>query len=151
MKREFSRTERSLMKWLSMLYDLVVISVGALAMIYVIYLVVLMALDMLSGFHVQEVLQDIVTILIFLEIFEILSMYFLHHHVNMKNVVEIGVLAVVKELLVNIEPQALGWETLLAMAALIFVMGILYVLEMKRINAHNEFLIEHGIEPEKEE
>ncbi len=151
MEREFNKAEKSLMKWLSMLFDLVVISVGILAMIYVIYLVILLAEDIFTGFDVQEVLQRIVTILIFLEIFEILSMYFLYHHVNMRNVVEIGVLALVKELLVTLNLQELGWENMLAMAALILVMGILYIMEMKRVNAHDEFLIEHGIKPKKEE
>ncbi len=151
MERKFSKSAKRLMKWLSLLFDLVVISVGALAMIYVLYLVFLLALNIFTGFDVQEVLQEIVTILIFLEIFEILSLYFLHHHVNIKNVVEIGVLALVKELLINLNLQALGWETLLAMAVLIFVMGILYILEMKRVDSHDEFLIEHGIKPKNED
>ncbi len=150
MEREFSRKEREMMKWLSRLFDLIVISVGVLAMVYVFYLVFLLALDIVDGLDAQAVLQRVVTILIFLEVFEILSMYFLHHHVHLRSVVEIGVLAIVKELLVTLDLQELGWENMLALAALILVMGILYILEMKRMNAHEEFLIEHGIKKEEE-
>ncbi len=70
---------------------------------------------------------------------------------NLRSVVEIGVLAIVKELLVTLNLQELGWETMLAIAALILVMGILYILEMKRMNSHEEFLIERGIKPKKVE
>ncbi len=150
MEREFSRKEREMMKWLSRLFDLIVISVGVLAMVYVFYLVFLLALDIVDGLDAQAVLQRVVTILIFLEVFEILSMYFLHHHVHLRSVVELGVLAIVKELLVTLNLQELGWENMLALAALILVMGILYILEMKRMNAHEEFLIEHGIKKEEE-
>ena len=150
MEREFSEAEKKLMRWLGRLYDLIVLSVGILAMVYVLYLIYGLAIQIFTGFDVEDVLQEIVTILIFLEIFEILTLYFLHHHVHMRNVVEIGVLALVKELLVNINIEAIPWETLLAIAALIFVLGILYVLEMKRINAHEEFLMEHGVKNEEE-
>ncbi len=147
MEREFSNAEKKMMRWLSRLFDLIVISVGILAMLYVFYLVVLLALDIINGSDAQGILQGVVTILIFLEIFEILSMYFLYHHVNLRSVVEIGVLAIVKELLVTLNLQELGWETMVAIATLILVMGILYILEMKRMNSHEEFLIEHGIKP----
>ncbi len=151
MEREFNNAEKIMMRWLSRLFDLIVISVGVLAIAYVFYLVYLLALDIARGLDAQAILQEIVTILIFLEIFEILSLYFLHHHVNLRSVVEIGVLAIVKELLVTLNLQELGWENMLAIAALILVMGILYILEMKRMNAHEEFLIEHGVLPKKEE
>ncbi len=151
MEREFNKVEKELMKWLSKLFDLVVISVGILAMIYVIYLVILLAESIITGFKVDVVLQQIVVILIFLEIFEILSLYFLHHHVYLRNIMEIGVLALVKELLVTLNLQELGWENMIAIATLILVMGVLYILEMKRLNTHEEFLINHGIKPKKDE
>ena len=151
MERKFNEVEKRMMRWLSRLFDLIVISVGILSIAFVFYLVYLLAIDIVRGLDAQTILQEIVTILIFLEIFEILSMYFLHHHVNLRSVVEIGVLAIVKELLVTLDLRELGWENMLAIATLILVMGMLYILEMKRINAHEEFLIEHGMLSKDEE
>ncbi len=151
MQREFSRTEKVLMRWLSNIFDMVVIAVGALAMVYVIYLVIVLAEEILTGFDVESVLQGIVLILIFFELFEIIAMYLLHHHVSMKNVVEIGVLAIVKELLIVTDLESIHWQSMVAMALLILVMGGLYVFEMRRIDRHNEFLIEHGMEPDTDE
>lgn len=151
MQREFSRTEKIMMKWLSTIFDMVVIAVGALAMVYVIYLVIVLATEIFTGFDVEAVLQGIVLILIFFELFEIIAMYLLHHHVSMKNVVEIGVLAIVKELLIVMDLESIEWQSMMAMALLILVMGGLYVIEMRRIDRHNEFLIEHGMEPDSDE
>ncbi len=151
MEREFSRAEERVMKWLIMLFNMVVIALGILTMLYVIYLIFQLALGMIRGMGVETVLQGIVLILIFLEVFGIIWMYFKYHHVSMKNVVEIGVLAMVKELLITLDLHAFGWETLLAVSALILAMGTIYVLEMKRIDRHEEFLIEHGITPENDE
>lgn len=44
--------------------------------------------------------------------------HIIYHNVPMKNVVEIGVLALVKELLVTLDLTELGWQVLLGMAAL---------------------------------
>ena len=151
MQREFSRTERTVMRWLSNIFDMVVIAVGALAMVYVIYLVIVLAGKILAGFDVESVLQGIVLILIFFELFEIIAMYLLYHHVSLKNVVEIGVLAIVKELLIVTDLESMQWQRMAAMALLILVMGALYIIEMRRMDRHREFLIEHGIDPDSED
>ena len=144
MERELSRAEEKVMKWLIMMFNMVVIALGVLTMLYVMFLIVQLAYGIIEGMNVEAVLQGIVLILIFLEIFGIIWMYFRYHHVSMKNVVEIGVLAMVKELLITLDLHAFGWETLLAVSALIAAMGSIYVLEMRRIDKHEEFLLEHG-------
>ena len=152
MERELSRAEEKVMKWLIMMFNMVVIALGVLTMLYVMFLIVQLAYGIIEGMNVEAVLQGIVLILIFLEIFGIIWMYFRYHHVSMKNVVEIGVLAMVKELLITLDLHAFGWETLLAVSALIAAMGSIYVLEMKRIDKHEEFLLEHGeVQKEKSE
>jgi uncharacterized membrane protein (DUF373 family) len=152
MERELSRAEEKVMGWLIMMFNMVVIALGVLTMLYVMFLIIQLAYGIIEGMNVEAVLQGIVLILIFLEIFGIIWMYFRYHHVSMKNVVEIGVLAMVKELLITLDLQAFGWETLLAVSALIAAMGSIYVLEMKRIDKHEEFLLEHGeVQKEKSE
>ncbi|GEM_PF-2074427 len=138
MNRKFSNAERTIMSWLGLIFDMVVILLGALIMVYVLYIFIQLVIGIFKGFEVDTVLQGIVLILILLEIFEIVTLYFLYHHVSMKNVVELGVLALVKELLITLDLTTFGWEMLIAIAALIFSMGIIYVLEMRRIDSHEE-------------
>ena len=150
MEREFSRMEKKIMAWLITMFDVVVIALGVITMLYVMILIFNLAIDIFTGINVEAVLQGIVLVLIFLEIFEIIGMYLKYHHVSMKNIAELGVLALVKELLITLDFNEIGWETLLAISALILALGVIYTLEMRRINRHDEFLLEHEKPPEKE-
>jgi uncharacterized membrane protein (DUF373 family) len=149
--REFTKSEDAILHGLSKIFDFVVIVLSAITMAYVIYMIILLIVNSINNFNVEDVLQNIVIILIFLEILEILSMYILYHHVAIKNVVEIGVLALVKELLVTLNLKELGWEMLIGIAALVLVMGWIYIQERKRIDEFKKFLIEHGRDPSEVE
>ncbi|NJE01593.1 phosphate-starvation-inducible PsiE family protein [Thermococcus sp. JdF3] len=143
-----SRAERRALRLLSILFDFVVIALGTLTMLYVVRMILDLAINSLVNFAPEQALQGIVLVLIFLEIFEIIVMYIIYHHVPMKNVVEIGVLALVKELLITLDLTELGWGVLLGMAALIAAMGWVYTRERQREDSYKRFLIEHGITEE---
>jgi uncharacterized membrane protein (DUF373 family) len=144
MTREPSVVETIIMNWLSVLFDLVVITLGTLTMGYVIYLIWMLFTTSLHHFDVELVLHQIVLIIIFLEIFELLAMYVKEHHVSMRNVVELGVLAMVRKIVITLDYTEIPWTTLLGIASLIFVMGWIYVQELRRVTSHEEFLIERG-------
>jgi len=135
--------ENSLLKWLSVLFDIVVIGLATITMGYVVYMMI--ELFLMAPLSIEDVLHQIVLIIIFLEIFELLTMYVKEHHVSMRNVVELGVLAMVRKIIITLDYNQLGWQTLLGMAALIFVMGWIYVQERQRRTRHEEFLLTHGI------
>ncbi|WP_297536460.1 phosphate-starvation-inducible PsiE family protein [Thermococcus sp.] len=135
--------EESLLKWLSILFDIVVIGLATITMGYVVYMMI--ELFLLAPLSIEDVLHQIVLIIIFLEIFELLTMYVKEHHVSMRNVVELGVLAMVRKIIITLDYNQLGWQTLIGMAALIFVMGWIYVQERQRRTRHEEFLLTHGI------
>ncbi|GAB6135118.1 phosphate-starvation-inducible PsiE family protein [Thermococcus henrietii] len=137
--------ENWLVKWLSVLFDIVVIGLATITMGYVVYLMFSLITETLHAFNIEEVLHQIVLVIIFLEIFELLTMYVKEHHVSMRNVVELGVLAMVRKIIITLDYNQLGWQTLLGMAALIFVMGWIYVQERQRRTRHEEFLIEKGL------
>jgi len=137
--------EQGLMKWLSMLFDVVVIALATITMGYVILMLIKLIQMGFHGFNIEEVLHQIVLIIIFLEIFELLAMYVKEHHVSMRNVVELGVLAMVRKIIITLDYNQLGWQTLIGMAVLIFVMGWIYVQERQRRTRHEEFLIEKGL------
>jgi uncharacterized membrane protein (DUF373 family) len=144
MSRKPTIVESIVMGWLSALFDLVVIALGTLTMGYVIYLIWNLLETSLQGFDVEVVLHEIVLIIIFLEIFELLVMYVKEHHVSMRNVVELGVLAMVRKIVITLDYSKIPWTTLIGMAALILAMGWIYVQERRRITSHEEFLIEKG-------
>ncbi|AHL22481.1 MULTISPECIES: phosphate-starvation-inducible PsiE family protein [Thermococcus] len=137
--------ENLLLKWLSVLFDIVVIGLATVTMGYVVYLMFQLVTETFHAFNIEEVLHQIVLVVIFLEIFELLTMYVKEHHVSMRNVVELGVLAMVRKIIITLDYNQLGWQTLLGMAALIFVMGWIYVQERQRRTKHEEFLIEKGL------
>ena len=134
-----------LVKWLSVLFDIVVIGLATVTMAYVIYMMVELVVNSFHAFNIEEVLHQIVLVIIFLEIFELLTMYVKEHHVSMRNVVELGVLAMVRKIIITLDYNQLGWQTLIGMASLIFVMGWIYVQERQRRTKHEEFLLTHGI------
>ena len=137
--------ETLLLKWLSVLFDIVVIGLATITMGYVVYLMVNLLTETMHSFDIENVLHQIVLVIIFLEIFELLTMYVKEHHVSMRNVVELGVLAMVRKIIITLDYNQLGWQTLIGMAALIFVMGWIYVQERQRRTKHEEFLIEKGL------
>ena len=137
--------ENLLVKWLSVLFDIVVIGLATITMGYVVYLMFNLVTETAHSFNIEEVLHQIVLVIIFLEIFELLTMYVKEHHVSMRNVVELGVLAMVRKIIITLDYNQLGWQTLIGMAALIFVMGWIYVQERQRRTKHEEFLIEKGL------
>ena len=137
--------ENLLLKWLSVLFDMVVIGLATITMGYVVYLMANLITETMHSFDIENVLHQIVLVIIFLEIFELLTMYVKEHHVSMRNVVELGVLAMVRKIIITLDYNQLGWQTLIGMATLIFVMGWIYVQERQRRTKHEEFLIEKGL------
>jgi len=147
MKKQYDLgfVETLLVKWLSLLFDIVVIGLATITMGYVIYMMIELVVNSIYTFNIEDVLHQIVLVIIFLEIFELLTMYVKEHHVSMRNVVELGVLAMVRKIIITLDYNQLGWQTLMGMAALIFVMGWIYVQERQRRTRHEEFLLERGL------
>ncbi|SEV83049.1 Uncharacterized membrane protein, DUF373 family [Thermococcus thioreducens] len=131
------------MTWLNVLFDVVVIALATLTMAYIVYIMWRLVINSFNNFDVETVLHQIVLVIIFLEIFELLAMYIKDHHVSMRNVVELGVLAIVRKIVVTLDYSRIEWTTLVGMSLLMFVMGWIYVQERKRITQHEEFLMEH--------
>ncbi|NPA47308.1 MAG: hypothetical protein GXO14_01520 [Thermococci archaeon] len=131
--RENERTpfSRVMLRWLNVIFDLVVIALGTFTMAYVVYMLWELILSSVRSFDVEAVLHQVVLIVIFLEIFEMLMIYIREHHVSMRNIVELGVLAMIRKLIVSTDYNQMEWQKLVAIAVLIFVMGWIYVQEKK--------------------
>ncbi len=129
--RDLGKGEKYVVKWLLRLFDIVAIALGAITIALIVYMMFRLIVNAITSFNIESILQGIVLILIFFEILEIVSMYITYHHVQMRSIVEIGVLAIVKEFLTTLDIGTIGWETLIALAALILAMGWIYVQDKK--------------------
>ncbi|BAD85327.1 hypothetical membrane protein, conserved [Thermococcus kodakarensis KOD1] len=144
-KKELTPLENTALKWMNFAFDLVVIVLALLTMAYVLYAIYDLAEIMLQGFDIEETLHEFLLVIILLELFELLTLYIKEHHVSMRRVAELGVVALVRKLVITIDYKALGWELLIGMAALIFVLGWIYVQERRRISEEEKFIIERGL------
>jgi len=131
--KEQTFAERIVVRWLSVIFDLVVITLGTLTMAYVVYMIWRLVYSSIQNFDVESILHQVVLIIIFLEIFEMLAIYIKEHHVSMRNIVELGLLATIRKLIISTDYNQFGWQLLIAVAVLIFVMGWVYVQD-KRVH-----------------
>jgi uncharacterized membrane protein (DUF373 family) len=148
MRKELSPAEEKILRWMTIAFDAVVILLGILTMIYVAYLLYDMFRMFLHQPDIDGILHDFLLAVILLEIFELLTLYLREHHVSMRRVAELGVVAIVRKLVITADYNQVGWETLISLAALILALGWVYTQERKRTTQHEEFLLEHGYESE---
>jgi uncharacterized membrane protein (DUF373 family) len=145
-KKELTPFESTALRWMNFAFDLVVIVLALLTMAYVLYTIYDLAEIMLHGFDIEDALHQFLLVIILLELFELLTLYIKEHHVSMRRVAELGVVALVRKLVITVDYRTLGWDILLGMAALIFVLGWIYVQERRRISEEEKFIIEHGLD-----
>ncbi|WP_048146641.1 phosphate-starvation-inducible PsiE family protein [Pyrococcus abyssi] len=89
----------------------------------------------LISLNLEGTLEEFLFVLILLEIYELLSLYLRHHHVSMRRVVELGILAIVRKLMVVKDYDSLNPLTLIGLALVIFALGWIYVnLNLKEGN-----------------
>ena len=144
MKKKLSPEEERILRWMTIAFDVVVILLGILTMIYVAYLLYDMFRMFLQEPNIENILHDFLLAVILLEIFELLTLYLREHHVSMRRVAELGVVAIVRKLVITANYNQVGWQTLMSLAALILALGWVYIQERKRTTQHEEFLMERG-------
>ncbi|AMQ19331.1 phosphate-starvation-inducible PsiE family protein [Thermococcus peptonophilus] len=145
-QKELTPLESTALKWMNFAFDLVVILLALLTMVYVLYTIYELTNIMLHGFDVEEALHQFLLVIILLELFELLTLYIKEHHVSMRRVAELGVVAIVRKLVITVDYKTLGWDILIGMAALIFVLGWIYVQERRRISEEEKFIVEHELD-----
>ncbi|MDI3476057.1 MAG: hypothetical protein PWQ95_1785 [Thermococcaceae archaeon] len=145
-QKEPATFENAVLKWMNFTFDLVVIVLAVLIMIFVIRAIYDLVEMIFAGVNVEEALHELLLVIILLELFELLTLYIKEHHVSMRRVAELGVVAIVRKLVITVDYKVLGWEILVGMAALIFTLGWIYVQERRRVSEEEKFLVEHGLD-----
>ncbi|AEC50924.1 hypothetical protein PNA2_0006 [Pyrococcus sp. NA2] len=81
----------------------------------------------LIGFNLESTLEEFLFVLILLEIYELLYLYLRQHHVSMRRIVELGVIAIVRKLMVVKDYRDMNPFTLIGLASVILALGWIYV------------------------
>lgn len=106
---------------------------GGISLLLLIATLAVIAITLFGLFTPDTLLGDtktaistILYVLILLELVVILKHYFEYHHISVTRIVELGVIAVVREVIFHL----LDWEwaQILAVSALLLVLGAMYLV-----------------------
>ncbi|BAA30520.1 phosphate-starvation-inducible PsiE family protein [Pyrococcus horikoshii] len=81
----------------------------------------------LMHLDLENTLEEFLFLLILLEIYELISLYLKYHHVSMRRVVELGVIAIVRKLMIVKDYNSLNPFTLIGLGLVIVALGWIYV------------------------
>ncbi|CUX78442.1 hypothetical protein CHITON_1663 [Thermococcus chitonophagus] len=80
-------------------------------------------IHLLSG-NLELALENFLLVLILLEMYELLSLYLREHHVSMRRIAELGIMAIVRKIMIG---KMYDFKVLIGFSAVIFVLGWIYV------------------------
>src|SRR6266850_7848628 len=125
---------RTLRKYLEFVQDIIVLGLcGALFMAMLIKLFHL-GRSMLAGTDFSVVIADILFILVLIELFRLLLIYLEEHRVSVSTMVEVGIVATLREVIL-IGALHIEWQRLLVVCA--FILTLVMVLRHAGIRSHS--------------
>jgi len=114
---------RTLRKFLEVVQDIIVL--GLCMALFMAMLIKLFHLgrSMLAGTDFSVVIADILFILVLIELFRLLLIYLEEHRVSVSTMVEVGIVATLREVLLKGAMQ-IDWRQMLALCAFIVTLGV---------------------------
>ncbi|HYR77591.1 MAG TPA: phosphate-starvation-inducible PsiE family protein [Pyrinomonadaceae bacterium] len=114
---------RTLRKYLEFVQDIIVL--GLCMALFIAMLIKLFHLgrSMLAGTDFSVVIADILFILVLIELFRLLVIYLEEHRVSVSTMVEVGIVATLREVLLKGAMQA-DWRQMLVLCAFIMTLGV---------------------------
>jgi uncharacterized membrane protein (DUF373 family) len=114
---------RTLRKYLEFVQDIIVL--GLCMALFVAMLIKLFHLgrSMLAGTDFSVVIADILFILVLIELFRLLVIYLEEHRVSVSTMVEVGIVATLREVLLKGAMQV-DWRQMLVLCAFIMTLGV---------------------------
>ena len=114
---------RTLRKYLEIVQDLIVL--GLCVALFMAMLIKLSHLcrTMLAGTDFSVVIADILFILVLIELFRLLVIYLEEHRVSVGTMVEVGIVATLREVLLKGAMQV-DWRQMLVLCAFIITLGV---------------------------
>ena len=110
-------------KYLELVQDIIVL--GLCLALFIAMLIKLLHLgrSMLAGTDFSVVIADILFILVLIELFRLLVIYLEEHRVSVSTMVEVGIVATLREVLLKGAMQ-IDWRQMLALCAFIVTLGV---------------------------
>jgi uncharacterized membrane protein (DUF373 family) len=129
---------RSLRKYLELVQDIIVL--GLCAALFIAMLVKLFHLgkSLLSGTDFSLVIADILFILVLIELFRLLIIYLEEHRISVATMVEVGIVATLREVILTGAMQV-DWRQMLVLSAFLLTLAVvLRYSGVRKINGDTE-------------
>jgi uncharacterized membrane protein (DUF373 family) len=113
----------TLRKYLEFVQDIIVL--GVCAALFVAMLIKLFHLgrSLLGGTDFSAVISDILFILVLIELFRLLVIYLEEHRISVATMVEVGIVATLREVIL-IGAMQVDWRQMLVLCAFILTLGV---------------------------
>ncbi len=128
----------TLRKYLELVQDIIVL--GLCAALFIAMLVKLFHLgkSLLSGTDFSLVIADILFILVLIELFRLLIIYLEEHRISVATMVEVGIVATLREVILTGAMQV-DWRQMLVLSAFLLTLAVvLRYSGVRNINADTE-------------
>ncbi len=114
---------RTLRKYLELVQDVIVL--GLCVALFIAMLVKLFHLgrSLLAGTDFAIVIADILFVLVLIELFRLLVIYLEEHRISVSTMVEVGIVATLREVLLKGAMQV-DWKQMLVLCAFILTLGV---------------------------
>jgi len=117
-----SRNPR-LRKYLELVQDIIVLGVCAALFIAMLIKLFHLGRSLLGGTDFSAVISDILFILVLIELFRLLVIYLEEHRISVATMVEVGIVATLREVILKGAMQV-DWRQMLVLCAFILTLGV---------------------------
>ncbi len=117
-----SRNPR-LRKYLELVQDIIVLGVCAALFIAMLIKLFHLGRSLLGGTDFSAVISDILFILVLIELFRLLVIYLEEHRISVATMVEVGIVATLREVILKGAMQV-DWRQMLVLCAFILTLGL---------------------------
>ncbi len=100
---------------------------GTLRILLDIRTVAIESLD--GGFN--KIVTNVLTLFIVIEFFKTFADYSKHERIKLTDITDVTILIAMREITVGLYSKSLGFETIFALSALLFVLGVIRVLAVR--------------------
>ncbi len=113
----------SLRRYLEMVQDVIVLCLCAALFIAMVVKLVHLGRTLLAGTDFSAVVADILFILVLIELFRLLIIYLEEHRISVATMVEVGIVATLREVILTGALQ-IEWRQMLVLCAFILTLGV---------------------------
>jgi len=117
------RRNQILRKYLEMVQDVIVLCLCAALFIAMVVKLIHLGRTLLAGTDFSAVIADILFILVLIELFRLLIIYLEEHRISVATMVEVGIVATLREVILMGALQV-EWRQMLVLCAFILTLGV---------------------------